>query len=644
MRSLIHIRSKRMLAGVILAFLCVGACVITRCSLKAALIFAVLFFVCGIVDFREVEIQKARAFWILIWLCVLAYMTLVLSQLIQNESAVSLPMRQQILGFLCCLIPALLIGGITLRFKMIGSAVSLLLLLLSTANYYVYQFRGSELHPSDLTTIGTAINVIDRYTITVPSFVLYSWILFALILFASTALPDYRIKNRKKARVQFLLIAISLIFYFAYSSRFIPVPHFTHGGSYFNGFLLNFTLQINETIIHKPNDYSAQTIRELGEEYVSETENERERNPDIFVIMDEAYSDLGVAGDGLQTNIPVTPFIDSLKVNTTHGYTLSSIYGGGTPNSEYEFLTGNSLLFLNGIVYQQFLRQPSYSLVSELKDRGYKCTAMHPYIETGWRRNAVWPNLMFDECCFLDSFPQQDLVRGLVSDQEMFEFMLDKYNTQLAADDHPVFLFGVTMQNHSPYDYSGDDFQNTIELEGYAGEYSEVEQYLSLIHETDLAIQYLLTELDKVDRDVIVVFYGDHQPAANENFLEEVHGGSFDSLDEKQLLQMVPFFVWTNYESETEEVQLTSLNYLSNILFEKADMDMPPYNLFLEEMEQEIPAMNSSGYYSKTAGQFVELSDADGTEKEWLDKYWMLEYNSLCDVRNLDPVMFPLEE
>lgn len=574
-----------------------------------------------------------------------------LSQFIQNEWVFSLPVRQILLGWICCLFPMLVLFLLTLSPRLSGIVVSAVLLILSTANCYVYEFRGSEVCPSDLLTIGTAANVADQYSYSLPGLVLYPWLLFLLLFFLVTGLPTIKVRRNSTALLStiFSLIMIGLIF--RIESPRITVQHFLHGGSYWNGFLLNFTLQIKEIIVQKPEEYSLKTIKNIGAHYAYEENDEAERinstgkhSPDIIVIMDEAFSDLGVVGNVLTTKNPVSPFIDSLHDNTTYGYTLSSVYGGGTPNSEYEFLTGNSMLFLNGMIYQQFLREPSYSLVSELKDRGYSCTAMHPYLETGWRRNTVWPNLLFDECYFMDSFPNQNLIRGLISDQEMFEFMLDKYKSRIAENSGPVFLFGVTMQNHSPYDYNGNDFQKTIELEGYDGQYDEVEQYLSLIHETDLAVQYLITELEQINRDVVVVFYGDHQPAVDEAFLKEVHGGSFDSLDERQLLQMIPFFIWTNYESKTEEIGLTSLNYLSNLLFEKAELEPPKYNYFLEDMEKVIPAMNSLGFFSQAANHFVELSDADGIEKEWLDKYWMLEYNSLCDLKNLDPVFFPLKE
>ena len=641
MKKRVQLKSIRALIGLLCASISLVLCFAHSGSLKAGGAFAVLFLVAGVIDFRGVQLKSvAEKLYILFWFIFTSFVTLFLSQFIQNESVFALPVRQVVLGWICCLIPMLVLFAVTLLFKLSSLLAAGLLLLLSTANQYVYSFRGSELCPTDLLTIGTAINVASKYTYTISGQVLYSWLLFGVFSLFATGLPNVKCKRRMIGRAATLGVLLLSVFLLTTQSKNVTVQHFLHGGSYWNGYLLNFTLEIKESIVRKPTSYSPEAVSKLSGDYES---NEKQgRDPDIIVIMDEAYSDLGIVGGGLKTNIPVSPFVDSLCDNTTRGYTLSSVYGGGTPNSEYEFLTGNSLLFVKGIVYQQYLREPSYSLVSVLKNRGYACIAMHPYLDNGWRRNVVWPNLLFDENLFLDAFPQQKLVRGLVSDQEMFEVLLERYEEERAESDQPVFIFGVTMQNHSAYDYAGEDFNNSVELVGYLKEYPEVEQYLSLLHETDQAVEYLLNELKQVERDVIVVFYGDHQPAVSSAFLEEVHGGRFETLEDNQLLQMVPFFIWTNYESKSKEIPLTSLNYLSNYLLDKANIPLPAYNRFLREIESQVPAMNAKGYYSLSGNGFRDLSEAEGEEKEALDRYWLAEYNSLFDLKNLDQTFFPL--
>lgn len=81
------------------------------------------------------------------------------------------------------------------------------------------------------------------------------------------------------------------------------------------------------------------------------------KKPNIIVIMNEAFSDLAVLGD-YTTNTEVMPFISSLSENTQKGWMYSSVKGGNTANTEFEFSTGLSMYFLptGSIPYQQYIK------------------------------------------------------------------------------------------------------------------------------------------------------------------------------------------------------------------------------------------------------------------------------------------------
>ena len=82
--------------------------------------------------------------------------------------------------------------------------------------------------------------------------------------------------------------------------------------------------------------------------------------------MDEAFSDLKVLGP-LETNEDYMPFMHRMQQgekNTVTGYVQTSVCGGNTADSEFEFLTGNTMAFLpNGsIPYQQYIKSRTPSL------------------------------------------------------------------------------------------------------------------------------------------------------------------------------------------------------------------------------------------------------------------------------------------
>lgn len=86
---------------------------------------------------------------------------------------------------------------------------------------------------------------------------------------------------------------------------------------------------------------------------------------------------------------------------------------------------------------------------------------------------------------------------------------------------------------------------------------------------------------------------------------------------------------------------MTSLNYLSTLTLERANIDLPAYNRFLAELMKKIPAINSRGYYSKKNECFMHVDDATGDEAKWIKAYNILQYNSMFDEKDRSTLLFP---
>ena len=571
---------------------------------------------------------------------VAAVVTVILAQVMIGTNAFSMGCLNFVCGVLIVLVAILFTYSLLGRMMPSISLGAGLFMVISTINVYVYKFRGRLFEPVDIFSAGTAMNVADNYgLLPVPLGILIGWGIFAALLIILWH-SQYKPKAKLAAKKRYVLLAICVISAAAISfyAANLKTYHWNKEGAQFNGYVLDFVSKFKEISAPKPDNYSPELIAELADRYGTDRDEPSE-HPHIIVIMDEAFSDLGVVGE-FSTNAEVMPFISSLKEDTISGYALSSVYGGNTANSEYEFLTGNSLAWLspNTVPYQQYIRSSTYSMVSHLKSSyNYKCIAMHPFYSSGWNRPVAYEHLGFDACYFIEDFPQMNYVRSYISDQEMFEFLIKTYEE---SKSDPLFLFGVTMQNHGDYAYIGENYTKTISLTDHGGEFPEVEQYLSLIHETDKAVEQLITYFSGVDEDVIVVFFGDHQPKINESFYETI-GGTTDTLDERQKRYAVPFFIWTNYDIEEEHIECTSLNYLSSYVYDVAGISLPPYNQFLREMEATIPAINANGFYSLNNGGYLPFDKANEEEQQWLGWYEALQYNSIFDKKNKNETLFP---
>ena len=291
--------------------------------------------------------------------------------------------------------------------------------------------------------------------------------------------------------------------------KLIHIETWPTDGSNINGFITNFSAQLIDVLRDKkPSNYNKEAVSELEKEY-DYAKNDLSSKPDIIVIMDESFADLRVLGNDINTSEEIMPFYDSLSKNAVKGYALSSTFGGGTANSEYEFLTGNTMGFLTdgATVYQLYLNDEVYSLARYLKSEDYYSFATHPYLSSGWSRTKAYPLLGFDSYTFSDDYPKEKLIRGFVSDQEMFEYITGWYENWRSKNSGPLFLFGVSMQNHGDYDYEGEGYILSISLNGYSKDYKDVEQYLGLIHETDKAFEYLIRFFEKIDHEVVICFF-----------------------------------------------------------------------------------------------------------------------------------------
>ena len=524
--------------------------------------------------------------------------------------------------------------------------VSVFFMLISTVNVYVLKFRGRLFEPTDIYTVQTVVNVAENYSLTpVPTLLIVGWIVFiSVLVYFLLKYLNFKVTFSFKRRIALLLCAVLVfisVFGYAFSLR---TEHFGKSGALANSYLLDYVSRIKEILITEPENYSENYVADLAEKYTVDPVDSIKDYPNIIVIMNESYSDLSILGD-FNTNIDVSPYFSSLKDSTVSGYALASVFGGNTSNSEYEFLTGNSMAWLSSssTPYQQYVRSSSYSMVSYLKSKfDYKCIVMHPYYSSGWNRPNVYKNFHFDDSLFIEDFPNKDFARLFISDKEMYNKITEVYENNQGKE--PLFIFGVTMQNHGDYFYTGNDFKHTVNLTDIENDYYDVEQYLTLINESDKALMELIDYFESRNEEVVILFYGDHQPRLDNSFYDEIGANNESSLDLIQQKYKVPFFVWSNYGLEDEYIDCTSINYLSNYLYETAGIPLPPYNQFLTEMEAVIPSINANGYYSLTNKCYMNFDSASGIEKEYLDTYRILQYNNLHDVKGRNNALFPILE
>lgn len=600
-------------------------------SIKAGVFFLLMFLMLPLARFKIEKQWFKGVTWIISSLMII----IVITQLMSDGVHIwKLGEIQILLTISLHLILPLILLGITSNIGFSVIIGSMPFLIIAFLNHYVYKFRGTAFLISDLNAYKTAMNVVGEYKITLPTIHLYCLILLSFVCLSYTSISKEYRKRKFSAKVRVSLGGagvLLLILTLHGICQNIDIETWGNDGARFNGYIVNFCAQaMNLLTSKKPEGYSESSIDELEKKYYFEEQIYADDIlPTIIAIMDESFSDFSEWEEYLDDNSKILPNWKSYEENVIKGYATASVFGGGTANSEYEFLTGNTMAFLTpgATVYQLYLNDNSYSLPSFLSCMGYTCIASHPYYSSGWSRTKAWQYLGFDQQMFIEDFSQDNLVRSFVSDQGDFENIISQYEEY--REEGPLFLFNVTMQNHGSYD--DEDYIPDIHLnKAYSGaEYDELEQYIDLTNKTDLALTELFEYFERVEDDVVILIFGDHQPKLADSVYEKMYDSSFETIDEKQLKYKVPFLVWTNYNIENQFVEQTSLNYLSSYLLKAANIEMSPYNSFLDDVEKIIPAINANGYYSKSKQKWLTVDEAEGLEQETLLQYQYLQYNSI---------------
>lgn len=529
---------------------------------------------------------------------------------------------------------------------------TLIPMIFGLANYFVVSFRGHPIVPWDFLSLGTAMSVADNYEFSITwkqAFTLLAF--FWIIVIASKS----RIKiHRKKVRISFAaLFLILMTGYLGAIQKSSVQNYFGMDTTLFtlnvlyrnNGIAAAFLGNLRFLNLEEPDGYSVEKVRELE----ALTENTGDTGdgqnltqyPNIIVLMNEAFSDLSVWGD-FTTSEEVMPVFKMMQEKGIGGELFVSVKGGNTANTEFEFLTGNTMCFLPAgcVPYQQYLNQNTPSLASYLKSFGYRTLAIHPYNRSGWDRDEVYDYFAFDEFLDIKSFDNPHRMRGYVSDRAAYSKIIEQY--QYKDKDERLFVFEVTMQNHGGYSKETPDFEAYVKLPEVTQKTTSIlatEKYLTLMNESDRALGDLITYFEEQEEPVVILMFGDHQPSDYiTNVIRRICGVEEPkTLEEVQQGYRVPFMIWSNRELPQAYYDGISVNYLGGILMEAAGLPLTGYQQFLKGLMDTLPVITANVIRDEN-GTFYAPDSAECEDE--LNMYKILQYNHLVDTKNRQNTFF----
>lgn len=415
-------------------------------------------------------------------------------------------------------------------------------------------------------------------------------------------------------------------------------------GACINGPLIQFMNNLDVKVMNQPNRYSKVKMAAIAKRYQKEARriNQTRQNDlskqNIIFNLSESFSDPRRV-PGIKLAHDPMPNIERLKKNNTSGLMISSGYGGGTANMEYMTLTGLALCSFSPTLPTPYTQLVPFQNQAWSINQLFKTSvAIHPYVGVFYSRIAVYQKFGFDRFMYLGSEysikHQSKIGRSqYLSDATAYANTLD----QLKHGGNGLFVNLVTMQNHLPYNqhyYDGADYYHASAKNGTSTD--QVEQFAMGVHYTDQAVAKFIKQIDRLNKPVTVVFYGDHLPGIYQN----------DMAKDGLKMHETDYFIYSNRAARkqgaknlTKSTGYVVPNDFIAMAAAQTNSKVTPYLALLTDVWQKLPAaamdtsQSTTNTYNSTA-QFINqqgkvVAKAKLTKKQrqlWHD-YQLVQYD-----------------
>ncbi|SDD41402.1 IPT/TIG domain-containing protein [Paenibacillus sp. UNCCL117] len=332
------------------------------------------------------------------------------------------------------------------------------------------------------------------------------------------------------------------------------------------------------------------------------TPEELNKPPNIIIVLSESFWDMTKL-PGLEFSRDPIPMYHELARRYTSGTMLSPMFGGGTANVELEVLTGYSYRFFpeGSIVYEQYIKQPTESLASQLGRQGYATTAISPFHQWFFNSAEVYRHMGFSRFIPLEYFNPDEYVGPYIGDHAVAKRIIEESERSPGAD----LIFANTMENHYHY-WPGKFKNNTITIKSRGNPSAEAigiaETYAQGSQGADRMLQELILHFSLLKEPTILVFFGDHLPSL-EKYTVYTETGYITGEDDPDFLRKmheVPVLIWNNYLQDAPREQLElSPSFLGPYVLRMAGLQGGAYSDYLSGLYERMPILPPEGDYER---------------------------------------------
>ncbi|MBO5141967.1 MAG: LTA synthase family protein [Clostridia bacterium] len=528
--------------------------------------------------------------------------------------------------------------------------------IISLISHLKYEIRGEVLLVNDFALANKGTELLSFLE---PSMFIKVPIILTLIFIISFLILIIKIKNKPSRKISLITFGIlSIIGYFSfindYTSHSIlsifgldtDIRYNINSIHKENGVVLGLYTNLIMNKVQKPLDYSKDKVYEI----LNRIDNSNEKvsgevKPNVIMIMSESFFDPTVL-EGVQFSKDPIPNTRKLLEKYTSGKFISSTFAGGTSNIEFEAFTGNSIAYLpyGTVPYTDMQENIANieSLPKIMKNNGYKTFALHAYDKTFYNRDINYSNIGFEEFIGVDELWNPKYFGKYVSDETFMDNIIKiiEDNSISTNVNEPLFIWGVTMQNHTPYSVA--NYTDELEIQVSDGIVSEkakdtLTAYVNGLNNSDKAIQKLIDYLEKNETPTILVFFGDHLPSLYDAYLDSgfIHTRDTTKWNSEEMLKLhtVPFFIYDNYKYKQEysNDEIVGNVFLGNYLCNYIGLEKSMYFKYLDTLN--FNAIRDRLFVDKNMNAFEKVTNE---YKEIINDHKILQYDILYGEKYID--------
>lgn len=493
--------------------------------------------------------------------------------------------------------------------------------------------------------------VIAVLLIAALSFAFNKYLAKKLHLRYSTPSPSWAKRNMLGTRLTIAVVA-GLVFFFAtdfvrhndgsrYEDTFLGT-HFTawnQNRNYDdNGFILGFLYNLQKLRLVEPDKYSESKMTELKAEYEATAleqnatrKNPADENVSVVIILNESFYDPATSFQGLnfrdyyKYSGDVTPNLHRLMQKYPSGRMYTLDYGGGTANIEFEAFTSLTNYWINSVPYTALLPKTGAipSVAQNLKAAGYETVAIHPFNGGMYKRNIALSNEGFDS--FITElemdYTEHEGNSEYINDRSAYQQTLKV----LEESDKNQIIGLITMQNHTPYNadiYDKTDFTVEFDVNPEKEQRTwEIPTYFQTLHTSDAYLGEFIDSLDKLDKKVVVLWYGDHSAGLFDNLNDN------GTKEESDLVHVMPYFIYANYDAKftTKLLPTTTPNCMTNTMYNILNWQKSALYYLVDKVCTAEPILTANYLQDRALSEIETMRDYELLTYDILSgkQYWL---------------------